>query len=163
MAIIRAEKGKLEGTAKGPLSRVDAELLAELLVYVVQNIGPYALDVFYEPVSLEEYPDYKDFVVKPFDLEQLKQNITSKKYTCVEQFLADFKWISHNSFVYNGLQSRISSSAMAMLKAADIEVEEMTLCPQCYLSQGRISRKLKRIVSYRVVSCRTVLLLNWGQ
>lgn len=139
MAIIRAEKDKIEGTTKGPLSRVDVDLLAELLTLAVQTIRPYALEVFHKPVSLDQYPEYKNYVVKPFDLEQLEQNATKKKYACVEQFLADLKWIHHNSVIFNGAQNRITSSAMAMLKAADKEVDEMTLCPQCYLSMRRIS------------------------
>ncbi|XP_022697802.1 protein kinase C-binding protein 1-like [Varroa jacobsoni] len=138
LSVILVERGRREGKQpRGSLDKLDKQQLSELLLVAVRSIRPYALEVFHAPVSLEEYPDYKDFVVKPFDLQQLEQLVTKQRYSCVEEFVSDLKWIHHNSVVYNGPQNRISSSAVAMLKAADKEVGEMSLCPQCYLHMRR--------------------------
>ncbi|OQR78466.1 protein kinase C-binding protein 1-like [Tropilaelaps mercedesae] len=133
LSVIRAERDRREGRERGPIEMLDKKQLAEHLLVAVRSIRPYALEVFHAPVSLEEYPDYKDFVVKPFDLQQLEQMVSRERYSSVEEFVSDLRWIHHNSVVYNGPQNRISSSAVAMLKAADKEVGEMSLCPQCYL------------------------------
>lgn len=87
---------------------------------------------FQKPVSLEQHPDYAEYIFHPMDLCTLEkvqfklplfflleyeskkhycqldaflfapQNIKKKMYGCTEAFLADAKWILHNCIIYNG-------------------------------------------------------------
>jgi hypothetical protein len=47
-------------------------------------------------------PEYLDYIIHPMDLETIEKNIDSKKYTSTDAFIADVKWITHNSVVFNG-------------------------------------------------------------
>ncbi|MED6279183.1 Protein kinase C-binding protein 1 [Characodon lateralis] len=57
---------------------------------------------FQKPVSLEQHPDYAEYIFHPMDLCTLEKNIKKKMYGCTEAFLADVKWILHNCIIYNG-------------------------------------------------------------
>ena len=57
---------------------------------------------FVRPVDLKQVPDYLDYIIHPIDLETIEQNINSKKYTSIDGFIADCKWLIHNSVIFNG-------------------------------------------------------------
>lgn len=56
---------------------------------------------FTGPVDTKEFPHYREYVVHPMDLTMLEKNVCNKEYGCTEAFLADVKWIVHNSIVFN--------------------------------------------------------------
>jgi len=47
-------------------------------------------------------PEYLDYIIHPMDLETIEKNIDLKKYPSTDAFIADVKWITHNSVVFNG-------------------------------------------------------------
>ena len=57
---------------------------------------------FQSPVDLSLNPAYPDYIVNPMDLSVLEENRKQKNYGSTEAFLADAKWIHHNSIVFNG-------------------------------------------------------------
>lgn len=54
------------------------------------------------PVDSKQMPEYLDYIVHPMDLETIEKNIDLKKYSSTDAFIADVKWITHNSVVFNG-------------------------------------------------------------
>ena len=54
------------------------------------------------PVDSTQMPEYLDYIIHPMDLETIEKYIDSKKYTSTDAFIADVKWITHNSVVFNG-------------------------------------------------------------
>jgi hypothetical protein len=58
-----------------------------------------------QPVDSKQMPEYLDYIVHPMDLETIEKNIDERKYRSTEAFIADVKWITHNSVVFNGSKS----------------------------------------------------------
>ena len=59
-------------------------------------------EVFQVPVDPAMEPEYHNIIVHPMDMSTLDKNIKKKVYGSTEAFLADAKWILHNSIQYNG-------------------------------------------------------------
>ncbi|XP_076349703.1 uncharacterized protein LOC143246594 isoform X2 [Tachypleus tridentatus] len=103
-----------------------------LLKYVVQRIKGIALQPFLHPVSHQEFPDYYQYIVHPMDLSILEKKVKEKGYGCTESFIADTKWLVHNSIIYNGPQHPLSANAKSIVKQVKREVSEIEVCPDCY-------------------------------
>ncbi|XP_061178694.1 peregrin-like isoform X4 [Saccostrea echinata] len=56
---------------------------------------------FTEPVSLDEVPDYLEYIDKPMDFETMRTNIDSHKYRTMDEFESDFDQIIRNCMKYN--------------------------------------------------------------
>ncbi|XP_014279840.1 MYND-type zinc finger-containing chromatin reader ZMYND8 isoform X2 [Halyomorpha halys] len=116
------------------LSKLQKKDLAELLMFVLKRMRQHEGSSHYEnPVDLESYPDYKDYIVKPMYLGLLENNVKNLKYASCESFLADTKWMVHNSYVFNTVHSELTLYAKAMMKNAKHECDEIINCPDCYL------------------------------
>ncbi|KAF7655300.1 hypothetical protein LDENG_00058050 [Lucifuga dentata] len=89
---------------------------------------------FQKPVSLEQHPDYAEYIFHPMDLCTLEKNIKTKIYGCTEAFLADAKWILHNCIIYNGGNHKLTATAKVIVKICEHEMNEIEVCPECYLS-----------------------------
>ncbi|XP_066558590.1 MYND-type zinc finger-containing chromatin reader ZMYND8 isoform X2 [Amia ocellicauda] len=89
---------------------------------------------FQKPVSLEQHPDYAEYIFHPMDLCTLEKNIKKKMYGCTEAFLADVKWILHNCIIYNGGNHKLTATAKVIIKICEHEMNEIEVCPECYLS-----------------------------
>nr|XP_046240586.1 protein kinase C-binding protein 1 isoform X4 [Scatophagus argus] len=89
---------------------------------------------FQKPVSLEQHPDYAEYIFHPMDLCTLEKNIKKKTYGCTEAFLADAKWILHNCIIYNGGNHKLTATAKVIVKICEHEMNEIEVCPECYLS-----------------------------
>ncbi|XP_019746855.1 protein kinase C-binding protein 1-like isoform X1 [Hippocampus comes] len=89
---------------------------------------------FQKPVSLEQHPDYAEYIFHPMDLSTLEKNIKKKMYGCTEAFLADMKWILHNCIIYNGGNHKLTATAKVIVKICEHEMNEIEVCPECYLS-----------------------------
>ncbi|XP_037831153.1 protein kinase C-binding protein 1 isoform X2 [Kryptolebias marmoratus] len=89
---------------------------------------------FQKPVSLEQHPDYAEYIFHPMDLCTLEKNIKKKMYGCTEAFLADTKWILHNCIIYNGANHKLTATAKVIVKICEHEMNEIEVCPECYLS-----------------------------
>ncbi|CAL8355988.1 unnamed protein product [Gadus morhua 'NCC'] len=89
---------------------------------------------FQKPVSLEQHPDYAEYIFHAMDLCTLEKNIKKKMYGCTEAFLADAKWILHNCIIYNGGNHKLTATAKVIVKICEHEMNEIEVCPECYLS-----------------------------
>lgn len=89
---------------------------------------------FQKPVSLEQHPDYAEYIFHPMDLCTLEKNVKKKMYGCTEAFLADAKWILHNCIIYNGGNHKLTATAKVIVKICEHEMSEIEVCPECYLS-----------------------------
>lgn len=56
-------------------------------------------------------PDYYKIVVRPMDLQTIRENLRQKKYQSREEFLADVNQIVENSTLYNGAKSALTVAA----------------------------------------------------
>uniref|UniRef100_A0A8D0DAQ7 Zinc finger MYND-type containing 8 n=1 Tax=Sander lucioperca TaxID=283035 RepID=A0A8D0DAQ7_SANLU len=97
------------------------EQLSYLLKFALQKMKQPGTEPFQKPVSLEQHPDYAEYIFHPMDLCTLEKNIKKKMYGCTEAFLADAKWILHNCIIYNG----------GMFHCLKLD---FIFCPECYLS-----------------------------
>ncbi|CAF1555778.1 unnamed protein product, partial [Didymodactylos carnosus] len=88
---------------------------------------------FMYPVDTLQMPEYLDYIVHPMDLKTMEKNIEIKKYASTEAFIADVKWIYHNCVVFNGGNSKFTSVARSLVKIAKHEMNEISICPECYL------------------------------
>ncbi|XP_054639253.1 MYND-type zinc finger-containing chromatin reader ZMYND8 isoform X4 [Dunckerocampus dactyliophorus] len=91
-------------------------------------------ELFQKPVSLEQHPDYSEYIFHPMDLCTLEKNVKKKMYGCTEAFLADAKWILHNCIIYNGGNHKLTATAKVIVKICEHEMNEIEVCPECYLS-----------------------------
>ena len=51
-------------------------------------------DIFLEPVNLEDFPDYEDFIDTPMDLGTVRTKLQNRKYQAPEQFARDMRRVS---------------------------------------------------------------------
>nr|CAD7267846.1 unnamed protein product [Timema shepardi] len=64
--------------------------------------------------TTEVVPDYHKIVVRPMDLQTIRENLRQKKYQSREEFLADVNQIVENSTLYNGAKSSLTLAARRM-------------------------------------------------
>ncbi|XP_028849049.1 protein kinase C-binding protein 1-like isoform X3 [Denticeps clupeoides] len=108
--------------------------LSYLLKFGLQKMKQPGTEPFQKPVSLEQHPDYAEYIFHPMDLCTLEKNIKKKMYGCTEAFLADVKWILHNCIIYNGGNHKLTATAKVIVKICEHEMNEIEVCPECYLS-----------------------------
>jgi hypothetical protein len=87
---------------------------------------------FHQPVNEQVFNDYRQFVVNPMHLDGIEQRIASNEYGTPTAFLADCKWIHHNSYVYNNATHPLTVNARYMLKVARNELLELETCADCF-------------------------------
>jgi len=51
-------------------------------------------DIFLEPVSLDDFPDYEEIIDTPMDLGTVRQRLKERKYMAPEQFARDMRRVS---------------------------------------------------------------------
>ncbi|XP_061640187.1 MYND-type zinc finger-containing chromatin reader ZMYND8-like isoform X4 [Phyllopteryx taeniolatus] len=110
------------------------EQLSYLLKFALQKMKQPGTELFQKPVSLDQHPDYAEYIFHPMDLCTLEKNIKKKMYGCTEAFLADVKWILHNCIIYNGGNHKLTATAKVIVKICEHEMNEIEVCPECYLS-----------------------------
>ncbi|XP_034724230.1 protein kinase C-binding protein 1 isoform X3 [Etheostoma cragini] len=110
------------------------EQLSYLLKFALQKMKQPGTEPFQKPVSLEQHPDYAEYIFHPMDLCTLEKNIKKQMFGCTEAFLADAKWILHNCIIYNGGNHKLTATAKVIVKICEHEMNEIEVCPECYLS-----------------------------
>uniref|UniRef100_A0A4W4HKF7 Protein kinase C binding protein 1, like n=1 Tax=Electrophorus electricus TaxID=8005 RepID=A0A4W4HKF7_ELEEL len=121
-------------TQSKAMTMLNLEQLSYLLKFALQKIKQPGTEPFQKPVSLEQHPDYAEYIFHPMDLCTLEKNIKKKMYGCTEAFLADVKWILHNCIIYNGGNHKLTATAKVIVKICEHEMNEIEVCPECYLS-----------------------------
>uniref|UniRef100_A0A8C1VQJ2 Protein kinase C binding protein 1, like n=1 Tax=Cyprinus carpio TaxID=7962 RepID=A0A8C1VQJ2_CYPCA len=79
-------------TQSKAMTMLNLEQLSYLLKFALQKMKQPGTEPFQKPVSLEQHPDYAEYIFHPMDLCTLEKNIKKKMYGCTEAFLADMKW-----------------------------------------------------------------------
>lgn len=88
---------------------ISADEFCSLLTRTIEFLSSLpGADLFTEPVDLIEFPDYRDHIVNPVHLGQIQANINNKFYGSTESFIADIKWLYHNSIIYNGCKYAVA-------------------------------------------------------
>uniref|UniRef100_A0AAY4DP81 Zinc finger, MYND-type containing 8 n=1 Tax=Denticeps clupeoides TaxID=299321 RepID=A0AAY4DP81_9TELE len=108
--------------------------LSYLLKFGLQKMKQPGTEPFQKPVSLEQHPDYAEYIFHPMDLCTLEKNIKKKMYGCTEAFLADVKWILHNCIIYNGGLPETFFFFLVILQSCMTWLFFFIFCPECYLS-----------------------------
>uniref|UniRef100_S4R621 Protein kinase C binding protein 1, like n=1 Tax=Petromyzon marinus TaxID=7757 RepID=S4R621_PETMA len=121
-------------TQSKAMSMLTTDQLSYLLKFALQRMKHTGTEPFQKPVSLEQHPDYTEYIFNPMDLSTLERNIKKKIYGCTEAFLADCKWILHNCIIYNGANHKLTTTAKMIIKICEHEMNEIEVCPECYLS-----------------------------
>ncbi|KAG7323185.1 hypothetical protein KOW79_012887 [Hemibagrus wyckioides] len=121
-------------TQSKAMTMLNLEQLSYLLKFALQKMKQPGTEPFQKPVSLEQHPDYAEYIFNPMDLCTLEKNIKKKTYGCTEAFLADVKWILHNCIIYNGGNHKLTATAKVIVKICEHEMNEIEVCPECYLS-----------------------------
>ncbi|XP_067118845.1 MYND-type zinc finger-containing chromatin reader ZMYND8-like isoform X1 [Centruroides vittatus] len=129
-AIMKAE----DVDARSPsMAMLDINELCRLLKFALHKMKNHAPEAFLRPVNTEQFPTYSHYVFHPMDFSTLEKNIQAKMYGCTQSFLADVKWILHNSTIFNGHNHQLTNSAKNLVKLCKYEMEEIEICPDCYL------------------------------
>ncbi|XP_034732548.1 protein kinase C-binding protein 1-like isoform X3 [Etheostoma cragini] len=121
-------------TQSKAMTMLTIDQLSYLLKFALQKIKQPGTEPFQKPVSLEQHPDYAEYIFHPMDLSTLEKTIKKKMYGCTEAFLADMKWILHNCIIYNGGNHKLTATAKVLVKICEHEMNEIEVCPECYLS-----------------------------
>ncbi|XP_012936104.1 bromodomain-containing protein 1 isoform X2 [Aplysia californica] len=78
-------------------------------------------DIFADPVSEEEAPDYRDVIKHPMCFSVMRNKVDTHRYKSMEAFESDFKLIIHNCCAYNAKDTVFYREAM-LLKEEGIEI-----------------------------------------
>lgn len=107
-AIMKAE----DLDARSPsMAMLDIDELCRLLKFALHKMKSHAPEAFLRPVNTEQFPTYSHYIFHPMDFSTLEKNIQTKMYGCTQSFLADVKWILHNSTIFNGYNHQLTNSA----------------------------------------------------
>ena len=77
---------------------------------------------FLFPVSSKTVPDYYRIILRPMDLQTIREALRQKRYQSREDFLSDVNLIVENSTLYNGEKSILTTAAKRML---DVCIERL--------------------------------------
>ncbi|KAM3839925.1 MYND-type zinc finger-containing chromatin reader ZMYND8 isoform 5-T5 [Vipera latastei] len=121
-------------TQSKAMTMLTIEQLSYLLKFALQKMKQPGTEPFQKPVSLDQHPDYAEYIFHPMDLCTLEKNVKKKMYGCTEAFLADAKWILHNCIIYNGGNHKLTQTAKVIIKICEHEMNEIEVCPECYLA-----------------------------
>ncbi|XP_062517053.1 transcription initiation factor TFIID subunit 1-like isoform X2 [Corticium candelabrum] len=79
---------------------------------------------FHMAVSAKLVPDYYNIVLRPMDLQRIRDNIRERIYHSRAEFQEHVQLIVSNSVLYNGLNHRLTEIAQQMLNVCKKEFEE---------------------------------------
>ncbi|XP_044006030.1 transcription initiation factor TFIID subunit 1-like [Aphidius gifuensis] len=93
---------------------------------ILQNIQKLSyVTPFILPVTIRQAPDYHIKIMKPMDLQKIRDKLRQTKYKHRKEFLDDFIQIYENSKIYNGENHELTIAAQKMMElCADKIIEE---------------------------------------
>lgn len=128
------ERLQLAQKEKRVFSKVKSDQFYLMLENALKRLKYPGSEPFQKPVDLMQFKEYRKYVIYPVDISLMDDKIKAHEYVCLEEFLADAKWMFHNSCVYNGVQNKLSSTAKSILRMIKHEINEMEVCSDCYLN-----------------------------
>ncbi|XP_048005449.1 protein kinase C-binding protein 1-like [Leguminivora glycinivorella] len=155
MTVLHAESSDTRSLA---MKKTTLGMLCELLKYALQRMTEVAgSEPFLQSVDRSVFPDYDKYVVHPMDLALMREHIDEGLYGSTEAFLADAHWILHNSIIFNTLQSKLTTTARALVRSCRAEMGEIEACPECYAAAHA------RRATWFTDVCSTPHLLLWAK
>ncbi|EEB10899.1 zinc finger and mynd domain-containing protein, putative [Pediculus humanus corporis] len=130
--VLHAEKMSTRSEAMKSLSLDQLCTLLNFAIGRMKNVPES--QVFWKAVDPKEVPSYDKYITNPMDLNLLERNMKAKMYGSPQAFLADTKWLLHNSIIFNSTQSPLTSTARFLVKICRQEMAEIENCPDCYLN-----------------------------
>ncbi|XP_064607465.1 peregrin-like isoform X2 [Liolophura sinensis] len=70
--------------------------------------------IFAEPVSLEEVPDYLEYIETPMDFTTMRKRVEGHQYKTIEDFEVDFDLLVNNCMVYNAKDTMFYRAAVRL-------------------------------------------------
>lgn len=114
------------------LANVSEETFINLLKYALQTIKQTSEPSFHQPVSHQDFPEYRDFILHPMDFLTMEKKVRKGEYKSTDAFLADVKWILHNCYIFNDVNHILTKNAKYFIKVAANEMSEIEVCPDCF-------------------------------
>lgn len=81
------------------LSLTPMEVVMKRILFKLMSKDP--ADIFAEPVSIEEVPDYLDVIKHPMDFGTMKQKVEAHLYPSFREFEKDISFVWNNAMIYN--------------------------------------------------------------
>ncbi|XP_037293996.1 bromodomain adjacent to zinc finger domain protein 1A isoform X2 [Manduca sexta] len=82
---------------------------------------------FYEPVSVEDVPDYLDVIEQPIDLTTMKHKLETGEYSTDEELLYDMALVFHNCYTYNNDAHPVAKAGYRLEKYVTKRLTELDL------------------------------------
>ncbi|KAK6633247.1 hypothetical protein RUM44_003848 [Polyplax serrata] len=152
--ILHAEKMSTRSEAMKSLSLDQLCTLLDFAIHRMKNVPES--QAFWKPVDPKEVPLYDKYITNPMDLNLLEKNMKAKMYGSPQAFLADTKWLLHNSIIFNSNQSSLTSTARFLVKICRQEMAEIENCPDCYLNAHTKDKWFTEV-------CRKPHILIWAR
>lgn len=114
------------------LATISEEVFINLLKYALQTIKQTSEPSFHQPVSHQDFPEYRDFILHPMDFLTMEKKVRKGEYKSTDAFLADVKWILHNCYIFNDVNHILTKNAKYFIKVAANEMSEIEVCPDCF-------------------------------
>ncbi|KZT68710.1 hypothetical protein DAEQUDRAFT_692123 [Daedalea quercina L-15889] len=97
------------------------------------------MDIFREPVSLEEVSDYLDFVEHPISWSVIDDKLNGHQYLDLQEFKDDVKLVATNAMLYNKPGTAYHKTAQKILGAAEpimAELDKLVSHSRANISDG---------------------------
>ncbi|CAB3386326.1 Hypothetical predicted protein [Cloeon dipterum] len=114
-----------------PRSEGTQEQLNVLFKYVIDRAVTPPTEPFMHTVNMKEFPQYLDYIIHPVCISEIEEKVKNSLYRSPRELLADFKWICHNSIIFNSAQAKLTTIAKQMLRVVREETKEIESCPNC--------------------------------
>ncbi|XP_055345642.1 MYND-type zinc finger-containing chromatin reader ZMYND8-like [Paramacrobiotus metropolitanus] len=97
------------------------------------RVRPFAIPVIQQEECSDEVKEkYQELITHPMDLRQIANNIEDNKYQTCTSFLADLKWVQHNTSIFNGQNSRYTHSAHYIVETCQNLCYSLEWCMECF-------------------------------
>lgn len=87
-----------------------------------------------------DYSEMKRKVFNKLDLTIIAENVRNEEYHCYEKFLADIKWIAHNTKVHRTNfigKALLVEATKWLIDLSSGEIESIRLCYECYFNANQ--------------------------
>ncbi|EPQ29896.1 uncharacterized protein PFL1_02569 [Pseudozyma flocculosa PF-1] len=90
------------GSRSRPIKRLRSKGLYDALPKLIDNLKRRdSYKFFWEPVDLEEVPNYLDFIEHPMDLGTMEKKVQDRLYSHMDEFKRDFQLVVGNAQTFN--------------------------------------------------------------
>ncbi|XP_039757443.1 bromodomain adjacent to zinc finger domain protein 1A isoform X2 [Pararge aegeria] len=100
------------------------EALAQLLTDAMRHKDSWP---FYEPVPVDEVPDYLNVIEQPMDLSTIKAKLESSQYATDAALVADVALVFNNCYTYNKDSHPVAKAGMRLEKFISKRCTELNL------------------------------------